>query len=96
MSALAIWHLSILIREVIGGRGCRERGSFNEWQVVGHRARQTRRFAIVESSLGRASGFVQGQVAMQIPQDAASAKYGMHLSKSTYQRSTPRTVCFSC
>jgi hypothetical protein len=31
---------------------------------------------------------------MQIPHDADSAKYGMHLSKSTYQRSTPRTSCF--
>ena len=50
--------------------------------------------AILESSFGRAPGLVHGQVAMQIPQDAASAKYGMHLSKSTYQRSTPRTVCF--
>ena len=32
---------------------------------------------------------------MQIPHEAASAKYGMHLSKSTYQRSMPRTICFS-
>jgi hypothetical protein len=31
---------------------------------------------------------------MQMPHEAASAKYGMHLSKSTYHRSTPRTICF--
>ena len=32
---------------------------------------------------------------MQMPQEAASAKYGMHLSKSTYHRFSPRTNCFS-
>src|ERR1700761_3939963 len=49
---------------------------------------------MMASSFGRASGRVQGHSAMQIPQEAASAKYGMHLSKFTYQRSTPRTICF--
>ena len=53
-----------------------------------------RRRAMVDSSFGLAVGFVQGHSAIQIPQDAASAKNGMHLSKSTYQRSTPRTICF--
>ena len=53
-----------------------------------------RRPAIVASSFGRACGRVHGHSAMQIPHDADSAKYGMHLSKSTYQRSTPRTICF--
>src|SRR5580692_11225964 len=49
---------------------------------------------MVASSFGRTGGRVHGHSAMQIPQDADSAKYGMHLSKSTYQRSTPRTSCF--
>src|ERR1700678_293366 len=52
------------------------------------------RRAMVASSFGRTVGRVNGQSAIQIPHDAASAKYGMHLSKSTYQRSTPRTICF--
>ena len=34
---------------------------------------------------------LHGQTAMQMPQPWVSLKYGMHLSKSTYQRSTPRT-----
>ena len=51
------------------------------------------RRAIVDSSFGRTVGRVHGHSAMQIPHDAASAKYGMHLSKFTYQRSTPRTIC---
>jgi len=51
------------------------------------------RVAIVANNLGRTSGRVQGQVAMQMPQEAFSAKNGMHLSKSTYHRSTPRTIC---
>jgi hypothetical protein len=54
-----------------------------------------RRRAIVASNFGRTSGRVHGQSAMQIAHPAASAKYGMHLSKSTYQRSTPRTICLS-
>ena len=49
---------------------------------------------IVDSRVGRTVGRVHGQTAMQMPHDAASAKYGMHLSKSTYQRMTPRTICF--
>ena len=52
------------------------------------------RRAIVDSSFGRTVGRVHGHSAMQIPHDAASAKYGMHLSKFTYQRSIPRTNCF--
>lgn len=52
------------------------------------------RRAIVASNLGQTSGRVHGQVAMQIPHEAFSAKKGMHLSKSTYHRSTPRTICF--
>ena len=51
--------------------------------------------AMVERSFGRMSGRVHGQTAIQIPHDADSAKYGMHLSKSTYQRSMPRTICFT-
>ena len=50
---------------------------------------------MVASSFGRTLGRVHGHTAMQIPHDADSAKYGMHLSKSTYQRSTPRTICLS-
>src|SRR6266567_1567222 len=53
------------------------------------------RLAIVASNLGRTVGRVHGHVAMQIPQEAFSAKNGMHLSKSTYHRSTPRTICLS-
>ena len=34
----------------------------------------------------------QGHSAMQIAQPELSAKYGIHLSKSTYQRSTPRII----
>src|SRR3984885_15805182 len=52
-----------------------------------------RRRAIVANSLGRTLGRVHGHSAMQIPHEADSAKNGMHLSKSTYQRSTPRTIC---
>src|ERR1700722_13194165 len=53
-----------------------------------------RRRAMVASSFGRTLGLVHGHSAIQIPHDAVSAKNGMHLSKSTYQRSTPRTICF--
>jgi hypothetical protein len=53
------------------------------------------RRAMVANSLGRTLGRVHGHTAMQIPHEADSAKYGMHLSKSTYQRSTPRTICLS-
>src|ERR1700722_7808807 len=49
---------------------------------------------MVASNFGRTVGRVNRHSAIQIPHDAASAKYGMHLSKSTYQRSTPRTICF--
>ena len=35
----------------------------------------------------------QGHSTIQMAQPEFSAKYGMHLSKSTYQRSTPRTIC---
>ena len=35
----------------------------------------------------------RGHTAKQIPHDAVSAKHGMHLSKSAYHRSTPRTIC---
>ena len=49
---------------------------------------------MVASSFGLTLGRVHGHSAMQMPQDAASAKNGMHLSKFTYQRSTPRTNCF--
>src|ERR1700691_3494986 len=49
---------------------------------------------MVARSFGRTLGRVQGHSAIQMPHDAASAKNGMHLSKSTYQRSTPRTICF--
>ncbi len=49
---------------------------------------------MVASSFGRAVGLVQGHSAMQIANPARSVKAGMHLSKSTYQRSTPRTICF--
>jgi len=31
---------------------------------------------------------------MQIAHPANSVNAGIHLSKSTYQRSTPRTICF--
>src|SRR6202041_2190884 len=48
---------------------------------------------MVARSFGRTLGRVQGHSAIQMPHDAASAKNGMHLSKSTYQRSTPRTIC---
>src|ERR1700691_6671948 len=50
---------------------------------------------MVASSFGRTLGRVHGHTAMQIPHEADSAKYGMHLSKSAYQRSTPRTICLS-
>src|SRR5271168_5088840 len=50
--------------------------------------------AIVARSLGRAVGRVHGHSAMHTAQPARSVKAGMHLSKSTYQRSTPRTICF--
>src|ERR1700677_1757431 len=50
---------------------------------------------MVASSFGRTLGRVHGHTAMQIPHEADSAKYGMHLSKSTYQRSSPRTICLS-
>ena len=49
---------------------------------------------MVASSLGRALGRVQGHSAMQMAHPARSVKAGMHLSKSTNQRSTPRTICF--
>src|ERR1700691_5587409 len=48
---------------------------------------------MVARSFGRTIGRVQGHSEIQMPHDAASAKNGMHLSKSTYQRSTPRTIC---
>ena len=48
---------------------------------------------MVVSNFGRAAGRVHGHSAIQMPHDADSAKNGMHLSKSTYQRSTPRTIC---
>src|SRR5689334_6658339 len=54
-----------------------------------------RRLAIFASKFGRTCGRVHGHTAMQMPHDASSTKYGMHLSKSTYQRSTPRTICFA-
>ena len=37
----------------------------------------------------------QGHSTIQMAQPEFSAKYGMHLSKSTHQRSTPRTICLS-
>src|SRR3984957_611480 len=49
---------------------------------------------MVASSFVLTLGRVHGHSAIQIPHEAASAKNGMHLSKSTYQRSTPRTICF--
>ena len=45
--------------------------------------------ATVVRSFGRADSPVQGHSVMQMPQDAASAKWGMHLLKLTYHRSTP-------
>ena len=41
------------------------------------------------------SGRDKGYSTKQMAQPEFSAKYGMHLSKSTYQRSTPRTICLS-
>ena len=43
------------------------------------------RRAIVARSFGR-TFLVHGHSAMQMPHNAASAKYGMYLAKSTYQR----------
>src|SRR5277367_1212482 len=40
-------------------------------------------------------GLLNGQTARQIAQLSASLKYGRHLSKSTYQRRSPRTSVFS-
>src|SRR5271170_2480566 len=40
-------------------------------------------------------GLLNGQTARQIAQLSASLKYGRHLSKSTYQRRSPRTRVFS-
>src|ERR1700679_2127384 len=40
-------------------------------------------------------GLLKGQTARQIAQLSASLKYGRHLSKSTYQRFSPRTSAFS-
>src|ERR1700733_8697517 len=40
-------------------------------------------------------GLLNGQTARQIAQLSASLKYGRHLSKSTYQRLSPRTSAFS-
>src|SRR5271170_826774 len=40
-------------------------------------------------------GLLNGQTARQIAQLSASLKYGKHLSKSTYQRRSPRTRVFS-
>ncbi len=45
-------------------------------------------------NFGRTAGLVQGHSAMQIAHPAKSVKAGRHLSKFTYQRSTPRTICF--
>jgi len=52
------------------------------------------RRAIVASNFGRTVGRVHGHSAIQIAHPDNSVKAGMHLSKSTNQRSTPRTICF--
>ena len=63
----------------------------------GRRAgREVRRRSIVSEMLSARPGLVHGQTAMQMAQPWCSAKKGMHLSKSTYHFSTPRTICFSC
>lgn len=41
------------------------------------------------------TGREKGQTARQIAQPRFSLKYGRHLSKSTYQRRSPRTICLS-
>ena len=45
--------------------------------------------------LNPTSGKDHGQTAIQIAQPDVAAKKGIHLSKSTYHFSTPRTICFS-
>ena len=50
---------------------------------------------IFSARRGAVPGRLQGHTAIQIPQPWVSLKYGMHLSKSTYHFSTPRTSCLS-
>ena len=44
---------------------------------------------------GPRPGSLHGQTSIQMPPPSVMAKEGMHLSKSTYHFSTPRTTCFS-
>ena len=70
----------------------RRRAGLHHFSLRSFLAARRRTFSAIEMPT---PGSDQGQTAIQIAQPEVSAKYGMHLSKSTYHFSTPRTNCLS-